>query len=250
MKSGGLLTFILMIIPMLAIPLLAILGIPQFIPAVASSTQTRVPSLESFVERRVGDSAALPDHDIRVPSPYGVNLFERAPIAVESSVGEARLKELALTWRDPLALKSKSRIHQRDVVIDLPPPVEQSNVTPSVGYVGEDEMAIQLVNGFENTDDIEAVRYQRQQQQESQSVQRPGQRQRLTWRQAALYLEQMGIRKYQLTAGSIPGEFNFSCSVTSSNDRKISRAFQAESSDPLTAVQKVLAQVDDWKSRR
>jgi hypothetical protein len=60
----------------------------------------------------------------------------------------------------------------------------------------------------------------------------------------------MGIRKYELKGGEAVGEFVFSCSVTSIDDRRISRQFQAASTEPLVAVEKVLVQVDNWMQGR
>jgi hypothetical protein len=97
---------------------------------------------------------------------------------------------------------------------------------------------------------LSAVRYERQAKSDNQEVKPSGKRPRLTWKQASGFLDRMGIRKFHLTAGTVPGEYKFFCLVTSVDDRKISREFQAESADPLAAVEKVLVQVDNWINRR
>lgn len=262
MKSVGLLTSMLMLVPMLAIPFLAILGIPQFIPAVASPTPySQANDRYHFTERRVAQSDALLDRIIDVPSAYDIDLLQPTSSFRNATGDDARAKQLASQWRDPLARKSKTRLGETSPRVDLPQPIRQaangshvveSPVVDSTGFARGDTSTIQQVGATTKIEDrdLESIRYQRQSVSSIETVERNGSRQRLSWSQAAQLLDRMGIRKYQLTPGAMLGEFQFTCSVTSVDNPRISREFQAESTDPLVAVENALVQVDDWMNGR
>jgi hypothetical protein len=72
----------------------------------------------------------------------------------------------------------------------------------------------------------------------------------LTWKRAVGRLNSLGIRDYQLQAGEREGEFNFSCRLISRTNPRVIHRFEAEAADPLDAVNQVLRQIDEWKSRR
>jgi hypothetical protein len=72
----------------------------------------------------------------------------------------------------------------------------------------------------------------------------------LTWKRAVGRLNSLGIRDYQLQAGEREGEFNFSCRLNSRTNPRVIHRFEAEAADPLDAVNQVLRQIDEWKSRR
>jgi hypothetical protein len=72
----------------------------------------------------------------------------------------------------------------------------------------------------------------------------------LTWKRAIGRLNNLGIRDYQLQAGEREGEFNFSCRLISRTNPRVIHRFEAEAADPLDAVSQVLRQIDEWKSRR
>jgi len=63
-------------------------------------------------------------------------------------------------------------------------------------------------------------------------------------------LNQLGIRTYRLSPSASDGRYHFMCLVTSADDPRISRRFEAESREPLDAVDRVLAQVEEWNRIR
>jgi hypothetical protein len=73
---------------------------------------------------------------------------------------------------------------------------------------------------------------------------------RPTWREAVQQLNERGIRTFRLTPGMQPGTFQFSCLVSSVDDPRVSRWFDAESTEPLDAVARVLIKVEDWNRTR
>ena len=71
-----------------------------------------------------------------------------------------------------------------------------------------------------------------------------------TWTEAVQRLNGFGIRNFRLEPGLRPGEFAFTCSYTHSKSPHVTRKFEAEADEPLKAVGKVLAQVEEWTLQR
>lgn len=69
---------------------------------------------------------------------------------------------------------------------------------------------------------------------------RPG----LTWADAVRRLKELGIRDFRLLPSETSDDFHFCCFYTPTDDPRITHRFEAEASDPLRAVEKVLAQVE------
>jgi hypothetical protein len=69
------------------------------------------------------------------------------------------------------------------------------------------------------------------------------------WKRAVARLNALGIRDYQLQPGERDGEFNFSCRFAARGNPRVIHRFEAESADPLDAVNQVLRQLDDWRAR-
>lgn len=72
----------------------------------------------------------------------------------------------------------------------------------------------------------------------------------LSWRQAALRLTELGIGNYHLERGAKEGSFLFVCVYSPGDAPQITHRFESEAEDPLVAVNQVLRQVDVWMSRR
>ncbi len=71
----------------------------------------------------------------------------------------------------------------------------------------------------------------------------------LTWKRAIDRLNSLGIRDFQLQPGEREGDFNFSCRFASRHNPRVIHRFEAEAADPLEAVNQVLRQLDDWRAR-
>ena len=67
-----------------------------------------------------------------------------------------------------------------------------------------------------------------------------------TWREATTRLNELGIRDFRLEPGLQADEFLFSCSYTPADNPRVSRRFEAEATEPLRAVQKVIEQIEQW----
>jgi len=69
------------------------------------------------------------------------------------------------------------------------------------------------------------------------------------WQEASRRLKQLGIRKYRLVSQIDQQNFVFACNFASPTNPQVVRRFEADADNPLEAVQKVLTQIDEWRSR-
>ncbi len=69
-------------------------------------------------------------------------------------------------------------------------------------------------------------------------------------KEATEILREWGIRKYKLVAVAEGSAFLFSCSVTELDNPRARRRFLAEGDEPITAVRKVLRQIEDWRAKQ
>jgi len=69
------------------------------------------------------------------------------------------------------------------------------------------------------------------------------------WQDAARRLKKLGIRKYRLESRIDEQNFVFTCSLASPDNPQVVRRFEADADNPLDAVQQVLEQIDEWRSR-
>ncbi len=72
----------------------------------------------------------------------------------------------------------------------------------------------------------------------------------VTWEQAIEKLARYGIHDYRLQPGVESNTFHFACYLHGNSNRNNSTStvvrFEAEASNPLTAVQKTLQQIEQW----
>ena len=298
----------LMLIPMTAVPVMALFGIPQFFPVSASpfTAQNDSAQPERDLERRVGHSDAFQIRDVSTEPAASFDLFlpynarsrtERSDTA--SVVANATSNELVrrrLAWTDPLGgRQNASSAHWRGPAgIDArrdprsPAPVAarqrsrhsvvnsragiafngQAAISPG-GAAGLNDSTLGPTSGEYVTAGGEAItnpdvstlsdsvpaklsdttnRFSRDATDTrslSQNV-RHSQVESISWSQAVNRLNELGISTFRLTPDSGRTGYQFVCLVTSVDDPRISRRFEAESADPLVAVGRVLAQVENW----
>ncbi len=70
------------------------------------------------------------------------------------------------------------------------------------------------------------------------------------WRSAALRLKELGVKEYLLQPGDGERQFVFTCRYVRPGNARVVRRFEAEADDPLDAVLDVLAQVERWSAQR
>ena len=241
-RSGNPLSTWMLTLPLLAIPLMAVFGVPQFVPVIASSVNEE--ALERSVPRRsigVGESA-LPQSNGSAKSPR-----------------DERLDDLFFLTDRP----RRENQPVRPAVFG-----ERSSrpvTTTAIGFAESktDKNLSDLFGTNSGTDDV--VDYGARSQTDSSTrsptavslpairpitVSEDASAEGLTWRQAVRRLNDLGIQQFRLEPGRNHGDFYFACEFSPDNDSRIQRRFEAEASEPLQAVELVLGQIDDWTSRR
>lgn len=282
---------LLLLIPVGAIPALAIFGIPQFAPVVASPLHE---GHEKDHERRVGDSARAPADDlfhdddefpgsgddeptvsgrlgdsVPVPNRNAKRGGSHDPVSEQSS----RLP----SWADDAALEDRRQSAPSRSPSEFDRFADRSNTSPPNGSGAsrfappssgrQDEVAMR--RSQTNERDSGAIRqivydgsnsqvpqgYHRQREVPTERVVPPPSheesgRDALTWEGVRRRLNELEIRNFRLEPSRQANQFVFICSYTPSDSPRVSYRFEAESDEPLKAVEKVLAQIDEWQQRR
>lgn len=72
----------------------------------------------------------------------------------------------------------------------------------------------------------------------------------ITWKEARRKLADLGVSQFHLEPGLSGDEFLFACLLTPGGDASVTQRFEAEAADPLVAVEQVLTQIDQWLSQQ
>lgn len=254
-RRNGFGTTLLMLVPMLAVPVMAIFGIPQFAPVAASPTEPA----EHFdhplkAENRIGFSAAVPGRAIEVSKRQPLDLF-RPYSTTEGATQDDGSNTSSAQWSDPL-----KSLNAKPSVRSLPAPspratanareasVRSARQLPQQVYdVFADDFSGKNARASDPAGELPPAPTPNRSQPSAEPKRLQPEFPQLTWRQAVDRLNTLGASTYRLTPGMHPQEFRFVCFVTSVDDMRITRRFESESADPLVAVEKVLAQVEHWR---
>ena len=241
-RHGAFATFA-MLIPMFAIPVMAVFGIPQFAPVVASPAEEKQPDwLADTGFSRIGHSDAYPSRPLSIPSAAAepLDLFQPVDDTAHPTSPDTRKPATSESWNDPVhaaaASAASTQPPARNPTLSLLEPV-----------------------GRETDDEIQRVSASTTKTPRATSGVSTSHRNRTrpsvpptgpSWRGAVERLNQLGIRTYRLSPAASEGRYHFMCLVTSADDPRISRRFEAESHEPLDAVGRVLTQVEEWNRIR
>lgn len=258
-RTGNSLSTLMFMVPLLGVPLMAVFGVPQFVPVIASSVSEPSARPKTIRPKHgVGESAAAMsfenDSSERAASQPGepqVQDFFRPtqrprrdsrPVRdIEPRGREAKFIETSLnaeTWltqtssEEPASEASK-RLNDLFGMsapaaksADLPNRSRATPTRPSIEGLATRSKNVQLASLSEQSDDG------------------------LTWREAVRRLNELGIQEFRLEPGRQIGEFYFACEFTPHRDARVTRRFEAEATEPLLAVRAVLSQIDEWLTRR
>lgn len=72
----------------------------------------------------------------------------------------------------------------------------------------------------------------------------------LTWKAARQRLAELGVTHFHLERGATADNFLFVCMFSPGDDPRVTRRFEAEAPEPLAAVDGVLRQIDGWMQKR
>lgn len=280
MRSGihGTFATMLLMIPVLSIPALAIFGIPQFAPVVASPLDEN-PRQDR--ERRVGKSARPTSDfmdDLEDAPEFGSEPVDRDSRNAPGRLGnrdvrtrndhfnpdsrtKSRFKEMNTDSRSPWEDEPQDELPRDDDVGNRPAPKrfqDYPDDQPGNRLQGQPPIAelapfdqeqdrrprgkkTEQPKGFDrpsNSQPENGVDYRRSLETES-----------LTWKEAVRRLNDLEIRNFRLQPGLHENQFAFSCMYTPSDNPRVSTRFEAEADEPLKAVEKVLAQIEVWQQR-
>lgn len=260
-RQGQFATFA-MLIPMFAIPVMAVFGIPQFAPVVASPADKSQP--EWLADRsftRIGQSDAFPARSLNMVAAETdrLDLFEPYPETANSGVRELAAAERRPDQQHSYAGGRPVRIENDAAanapVLDLFEPVDNTR-RPNSHSVSPKQRNLPGTVRREVAASSDAL-ISRADSNTSPSAPSRASSTRIarqpvgsSWRDAIDHLNQLGIRTYRLSPSTSDGRYHFMCLVTSADDPRISRRFEAEGREPLDAVDRVLTQVEEWNRVR
>ena len=264
-RPGGNLTAVLMFAVLLSVPLLAIFGFPEFVPA-SNSLFEQGEAIEEIHFRSspspgIGESASF-------------SLSERpdiyAPVQIASSETPPRDQSQAVSHHEQI--QNPFLLFEETDQIFAEQTASLNRVTPTDAMAGWEFSNTQTAsqNGssavttetfpepFSSTgsDDpfpgyssleinMKPGEFRHSETSRTGSLKSP-----LTWRLAVRRLNALGIRQFRLEPGSREHEFHFSCSLTPRNNPRVTLRFEAEAGDPLQAVGHVLQQIALWQQKR
>lgn len=224
-KGGGSLATFLFSIPLAAIPLMAIFGIPQFAPVVASPDAGTAETEKDYRSRAADLFRPYEERGLSQPlsdaPPYEEGLAE---------LGEP-LETTGSPERRPEGFPDESATADAPQIDGA---AERSASEPG-GTADTHDPWGEKVDAGAATDASSAA---------------PPAATSLTWREASRQLREMGIEDYHLERGGTDGSFLFVCSFAPAGAAHVTMRFESESEDPLLAVADVLGQVDRWLRQR
>lgn len=285
-KSNDFFSTVLMLIPLVAVPMLAIFGIPEIAPVKKSSMN------ENDLFNHEGSSDSQFEEISFDSSSHELDLGDKANLSERSRSNQSRIdrgspsEKMASSQKEalnreewlppagalegweleetPSELKSDQKIGELKVSNSLPKsamdnnPIQQAafdGAQPSSNAMAPFGQEIRQIkneeNQFEPSTPAPSAPVQQAAVKEVNSqfrlrVESMLRRDPATWSAAIQKLNDLGIREYRLAPGVRPQGFLFSCTYPQPHNPRISRRFEAEASDPLKAVIQVLQQVDEW----
>jgi hypothetical protein len=269
MRSG--LTTLLLLIPILAVPMLAIFGIPSFAPAVASPLGDEAwrdaPAVPEGAAPPFGEAAGAQEQQVAQNgldfsnNPRQSNLERNVPWP-----GRTRSEPAERTHPNPPRDAGAYDGFDRNAAVIAPPrrlPLGQEPGQPPAWPSPSQDGAVQPVGFTVPGDFAGPPKYERPAPSEIEQLGFSSGGQRgprpprvlppptpsLTWQGAVKRLNELDISNFRLEPGSDPNQFLFMCSYSPPENPQVSYRFEAEASEPLKAVEKVLAQVESRRSR-
>ena len=243
-QSHSSLSTLLFLVPLLGVPLMAIFGVPQFVPVIASSVseESARPSMNRR-SRGVGESAAVTP----LISKNDSHTDEQIDDLFRPSKGPQR--DSRPLRGDPVGreIKFVETAEGADTWLTQTSAEDQAadifSAQPKAKRIGER-------GGVSPPANSQSSRTRESSDRSLTTSATEKSDQGLTWREAVRRLNDLGIQEFRLEPGRQLGEFYFACEFTPDRDTRITRRFEAEAKEPLLAVTAVLRQIDEWLPRR
>ena len=216
---GGSFATLLLVIPLAAIPLMAIFGIPEFAHVTASEDSSALGIVRRPSEDRRPDQNTATEYQDRAADLFAPQEHDRGQSAIAAPSSGSQFRILASSGPEPAEPDDSVRFASAHAQRPSPRPTPTSTRQPAAAQ----DLAGQLVGATASG---------------------------LTWRDASRRLEEIGITDYRLERGHQVDQFLFVCRFSPGSDPRVVQRFEAESSQPLAAVEDVLTQVESWLQYR
>jgi hypothetical protein len=264
-----------MVVPLLAIPLFAIVGVPQFAShvvsadadfveswntrgsgATRSATTPVTPGRAAITDKAgVGESARHSVDELFAPYSDGQNLsntemsLEREP---QRNVGrnDSATRSNFAGQTSPRSARSDDA----NVVLaglpdrGLPAEALEGYATARDGRSTGRGVATMPRNDNQSTARNGFASNSPHTEPTSAPLRRFDREPGFTWDQAVQRLKGLGIQKYHLESLAADGGFSFRCSYSAPDNPRVTRRFESEAPEPLAAVRIVLEQIEAWRA--
>lgn len=226
-RGGSSLGTLLFSVPLAAIPLMAIFGIPQFGSLVASPERS-----DGYERARETDDRLRGDRSSgrrRATDAWDDGDFDQDADREAIVGGErGRRGDAGRGYGDRYGRADNSR-NRGDALGDAPAGAADDADAPPFGRAEDQRPALTPEAGGSRGPAIAGKG--------------------LTWKSAAERFHELGITSYHLESGSEVGSFLFVCSFCPEATPNVTMRFESEKAEPLDAVEDVLAQIDRWQQR-
>lgn len=279
---------LLLLVPISAVPLMAIFGVPQFTPIVSSPLdETDDDEWDRPARKKSRSTAHVDDSDEDeddVAADESLDwtddaqersrslrkhrskaraasqpLDERMELSFAESDGDQELKaspKKPPKKASPKEMRDNAIDEESSIQLTASDVVDESPFAASAAYEELQEPA--RLNDAADEAKIPGYRRQksgsrleadaRESKPSSKKKKTAPPTEPLSWLQLSKRLNDFGIRNFRLESGE--GEFTFTCTYTPSNSPHVTRKFEAIADDPLKAVAKVLAQVEEASQQK
>ena len=260
--SNGLATTLLLLVPLVAVPFAAAIGLPQLSATTAAATEP--PDVQP-VERAPADESRPPaaEQTVARSQPSADDLF--APLdAAATSPRETAYEEPVSA--DALARDRRARVRSRLAAL-AGTDQEQAPAAASAGsHAGADPIVRD--DAFADTTAaalVSAGPAPAAAERGARVAPRPFPRHsepsgnvpagdgslpiggsELTWERAVQRMQELGIEDFALSPGAADQGFHFRCQLSDAGDPGVIHRFEAEAADPLAAVAAAIEQVEGW----
>jgi hypothetical protein len=250
-RSGSPIATLFMFVPLVAVPLMAVFGVPKF-PALSASPTGEADD-DFFAESDwQHDDPISPATDDRFGPPDAHGHVEPPPFSHDNSPVSAGDHSGQIAREDPFAPQTSAA--QPTATWDPPNgalsgwALEDEGTSQTAAAAVDDPQAREsaFAESTDSTDRGESRDYGDVREAAGSSAEG----ETLTWQSAVRRLQEFGIEDFQLRPGSAPDQFHFSCLIEPKDNPRVMHRFEAEAAEPLDAVQDVVTQLESWLDKQ
>jgi hypothetical protein len=269
--SNGLATTLLLLVPLVAVPFAAAIGLPQLsaTPAVSAgqpevqpihpAATTEGPANETDVAEQKSTPPASADD---LFAPLGATADTPRETSYEEPVSaDARTSDRRARVRSRLAALAAETSSKPTAASGAARPTAEplADAAPVVRGDAFESDAVRVSDVSPGPDPRPLAGLgARSEDRQGENKAEPSSRQastargerrtdgQLTWERAIQRMKELGIEDFALSPGEAERGFHFHCQLSDADDPDVVHRFEAEAADPLTAVASAIEQVEGW----